>query len=362
MKRIIDSHLDLAWNALSFDRDQTLAVEEINTQEAAMHDVRGRGNATTSLPELRASGVAVCLATILVRANAVKRSAAGFRRTDLDFGHQDIAHAHGHGQLAYYRLLESRGEMRMLRSQTELAAHWREWQVDNSESPIGYILAMEGSDPIVSIDDAHKWWDAGLRSVMLAHYGPSRYAMGTGQVGPLTEDGRNLLSVFEKLGMILDLTHLAEPGFFEALDAFSGPVMASHNNCRALVPGDRQFSDEQLGRLIERRAVIGVALDAWMLLPGWQRGISQPTEIGLDALADHIDHICQLAGRIDHVAIGTDLDGGFGNEQTPRELRRYRDLWELTDILIGRGYSQKAIDQVFYGNWLRYFSENLPSL
>ena len=110
---------------------------------------------------------------------------------------------------------------------------------------------------------------AGLRSVNLAHYGKSHYAVGTGDDGPLTADGVDLLKAFEKLGMILDATHLSDTSFSQALDLFGGPVLASHNNCRALVPHQRQFSDEQIKQLIDRGAVIGAALDAWMLAPGW---------------------------------------------------------------------------------------------
>ena len=130
---------------------------------------------------------------------------------------------------------------------------------------------MEGADPIVDVGQAAAWWELGLRSVNLAHYGKSRYAVGTGADGPLTADGIQLLKEFEELGMILDATHLSDTSFQQALDCFSGPVLASHNNCRALVPHQRQFSDDQIRRLIERGAVIGAALDAWMLAPGWVR-------------------------------------------------------------------------------------------
>jgi membrane dipeptidase len=219
---------------------------------------------------------------------------------------------------------------------------------------------MEGADPIVDVGQAKDWWDLGLRSVNLVHYGKSRYAVGTGDDGPLSADGVLLLEEFAKLGMILDVTHLSDTSFFEALDLFSGPVLASHNNCRALVPGDRQFSDRQLQTLIERDAVIGVALDAWMLLPGWQRGQSSRDEVALPAVVDHIDHICQLAGDAQHAAIGSDLDGGFGTEQTPLGLDRISDLQKLDRILQERGYSNEAIDDIFHGNWLRFFRRNLP--
>ncbi|MCB0016103.1 MAG: membrane dipeptidase, partial [Anaerolineales bacterium] len=155
-------------------------------------------------------------------------------------------------------------------------------------------------------------------------------------------------------------THLSEKGFFQALDHFDGPVLASHNNCRALVPGDRQFSDEQIRRLLERDAVIGVAFDAWMLHPGWKRGVTDRNVVDISAAVDHIDHICQLAGDCAHAAIGSDLDGGFGTEQTPKGLDRIGDLHKLIPTLRERGYSEQDVDSIFHGNWLRYFQKHLP--
>ena len=159
--------------------------------------------------------------------------------------------------------------------------------------------------------------------------------------------------------MILDLTHCSEPGFFEALDLFDGPVHASHNMCRALVPSERQFSDEQLRRLIARDAVIGMALDSWMLQPGWITGPTSRQSVSLSAVADHIDYICQLSGSARHVGIGSDLDGGFGTEQCPRELDSIADLQKLDAVLGSRGYSDDDVNAIFHGNWLRFFSAAL---
>jgi membrane dipeptidase len=362
MRLIIDSHLDLAWNALSYNRDQTETVEQINQREAGMTDHSARGHATTSLPELRKTGVAVCLGTILVRAKRHIQPATGHLRTNLDHGTQSIAYAVGQGQLAYYRLLESQGEMSMIGTARELDAHWRRWQTEpHDKLPIGNILAMEGADPIVDPSQAEAWFKQGLRSVMLSHYGKSHYSVGTGDNGPLTPRGIELLKEFERLGMILDVTHLSDQSFFEALERFSGPVMASHNNCRALVPRDRQFSDEQIKLLIQRKAVIGVALDAWMLKRDWAIGQTKPEGLFLSALVDHIDHICKLAGNTDHVAIGSDLDGGFGTEQTPCDLKTIADLQKLEGLLAQRGYSSVDIDKIFHGNWLQYFCRWLPN-
>lgn len=364
MRLMIDSHLDLAWNALSFNRDQTETVDEINAREQAMVDYPSRGRATSSLPEFRRAGMAVCCATILVRAKRHVQPPQGHRRHDLDFGTQSIAYSMAQGQLAYYRLLEQQGWMKMIGTRAELDAHWKKWESatpsERLQLPIGNILQMEGADPIVEPAQAEAWYRDGLRSVTLSHYGKSHYSVGTGDNGPLTPRGVELLKELERLGVVLDLTHMSDQSFFQALEIFSGPVMASHNNCRALVPADRQFSDEQIKLLVERKAVIGVALDAWMLRPGWIIGKTLPDGLTLASVVDQIDHICQLAGNAEHVAIGSDLDGGFGTEQTPSDLKTYSDLHKLESLMAARGYSAADIDQFFFGNWLRFFRRVLP--
>ena len=313
-------------------------------------------------PRCAAGRVAVCLGTLLARAKRHVQPAAGHRRTDLDYGTQSIAYAVAKGQLAYYRLLAAQGEMTMIGTASELDAHLRRWEQDATDRlPIGNILAMEGADPIIDPGQVEAWFADGLRSVMLSHYGQSHYSVGTGENGPLTPRGVEILKEFERVGMILDVTHLSDQSFYQALDCFAGPVMASHNNCRALVPADRQFSDEQIKLLVERGAVIGVVCDAWMLKPGWQIGTSRPDGLTLSALVDHIDHICQLAGNALHAAIGSDLDGGYGTEQTPADLETIADLQKLEPILRTRGYSETDIDNIFHGNWLRFFRRWLPA-
>jgi membrane dipeptidase len=219
---------------------------------------------------------------------------------------------------------------------------------------------MECADPIVEPAQVDEWWQDGLRSVILAHYGCGHYSDGTGASGGLTPKGRQLMKEMDRSGMILDLTHSTDRSFSEALDLFGGPVMASHTNARALVPGGRQFTDEQIKALVERGAVIGIALDAWMLRPGWIIGKTSPSGLTLSAAADHIDYVCDLAGNTDHAAIGSDLDGGFGAEQRPEDVRDISDLQELAPILADRGYSDDDIEKIFHANWLRYFRKHLP--
>ena len=356
---LFDAHLDLAWNAVSFNRDLTLSIADLRQREAHMTDLDARGWCTTTLPELRRARVAVCVATLLARSGPDQDPQPDYSRTDLDYANQAIAYAAAHGQLAYYRLLEQQGHLRILRTAGDLDAHWHAWQHDN-ETLLGVILSMEGCDPIVTPDQAEAWWHDGLRAAGLTHYGQGHYAYGTGVVGPLSDEGVALLHQFARLGIALDVTHLCDQSMAQALDVFDGLVLASHHNCRALVPGDRQLADAQIKRLIARQAVIGAALDGWMLYPRWERGQTSPEVVGLDAVADHIDHVCQIAGNTRHSAIGSDLDGGFGADQTPRDLDTIADLQKLAGILTGRGYTDEDIEAIFYGNWLRFFRNALP--
>jgi len=349
---IIDAHLDLGMNALMYNRDLTRPVEEIRRLEQGMSEP-GRGLGTVTFPAMREGNVALCLGTVLARVSKTARSL-------LDYATPEIAYGVCQGHLAYYRALERQGEIRMIRDWPGLQAHLAAWSVPapaGNPKPIGLILAMEGADPIISPAWAEAWWHDGLRVVSLSHYGAGRYAYGTETEGGLTPIGRELLGEMDRLGMILDVTHLADQAFWEAMDQFGGTVLASHNNCRALVPHQRQFTDEMIKAIVARGGVIGVAFDAWMLYPGWIRGKTTNEVVSMENVADHVDRICQLAGNVDHVALGTDLDGGYGYEQTPNDLHTIADLPKLLEILARRGYTKAQIEQFAHGNWVQLFKE-----
>jgi membrane dipeptidase len=351
---IIDAHLDLAWNAIDWNRDLRLPVADIRQSEQGM-DGKGRGCNTVSFPELRRGKVAVFIATLLARLLRPNLMPAIQR-----YASMEAAYAAAHGQLAYYRALEREGLLRWIKDWPTLETHLRAWQRnENGNEPLGFILSMEGADPVLSPEQVAEWWQAGLRIIGPAHYGVSPYAHGTGTEGGLFPQGPALLKEMERVGMILDVTHLSDQCFDEALDLFGGPVLASHHNCRALAPNQRQLTDEQIKRLVSRGAVIGTALDAWMLYPNWIRGQTKPDEVGvkLEVMVDHIDRVCQLAGNARHAAVGTDLDGGFGREQSPADLDTIADLQRLPDLLRQRGYQEEAVEGILYGNWVRFFRE-----
>jgi membrane dipeptidase len=271
------------------------------------------------------------------------------------------AHAAAQGQMAYHRALERAGELRWIKDWPTLQKHAAAWQAPGAaeREPLGFILSLEGADPILSPDQVREWWDAGLRIIGPAHYGVSPYAHGTGTEGGLFPQGPALLKEMERVGMILDVTHLSDQCFDEALECYGGPMLASHHNCRALVPNQRQLTDDQIKRLIARGGVIGAALDDWMLVPGWVRGVTRPeeTSVLLATVVDHIDHVCQIAGDSKHAAIGSDLDGGFGREQSPGDLDTIADLQKLPYLLRRCGYGDEAVADVLHGNWLRFFRE-----
>jgi membrane dipeptidase len=254
--------------------------------------------------------------------------------------------------------MEAQGELHQITDLAQLHVHLALWQgaEDRSRLPIGYILSLEGADSLLSLEHLDLAYAYGLRAVGPAHYGPGRYAHGTDASAPLNAQGRALLRAMEQKNMILDATHLCDLAFWDAMESYQGPVWASHNLVRALVPHNRQFSDDMLRELIRRKAVIGMAFDAWMMVPNWIRGQTTPQAVGLriEQIVAHIDHICQLAGSSAYVGIGSDLDGGFGTEQAPMDLGSIADLQKIPALLQARGYTDADIEGIMWRNWVTF--------
>jgi membrane dipeptidase len=346
----IDAHLDLSMNAMEWNRDLRKSIAEIREREKGMTDKPDRGKNVVSFSELRKGNIGVVVATQIARYVEPGSKLPGWNSPEQ-------AWAHTQAQLAWYKAMEDAGEMVQIKDLNALENHITQWNIDKSENkPIGYILSLEGADSIVTLKNLEQAYECGLRAVGPAHYGPGRYAQGTDATGLMGARGKALLKAMEKLNIILDATHLCDDSFWEAMDNFNGHVWASHNNCRALVNHNRQFSDEQIKELIKRGAVIGGVLDAWMMVPNWVRGKSTPENMNctLEVMIDHMDHICQLAGNTLHVGIGSDLDGAFGKEQCPSDLETIADLQKIPALLTKRGYKTSDIENVMHGNWLRF--------
>jgi membrane dipeptidase len=354
----VDLHLDLAMNAMEWNRDLRSSVDEINAREAGRTDLPGRGRATVSLPALREGGIGLVVATQIARFVAPDSLLPGWHSPEQ-------AWAQTQGQLAWYREMEDAGELQMVRDKAGLKGLLS--RMPEGDEPwsgaIGYVLSLEGADSLVRPEYLERAYEYGLRALGPGHYGPGRYANGTNATGKMGPLGIELLRRMDSLKMILDATHLCDDAFWQALDLYHGPVWASHNNCRSLVDHNRQYSDDMIRALIEREAIIGAAMDAWMIVPGWQKNVSTPLGTGctLDRLMDHVVHICTIAGNCRHVCIGSDLDGGYGSEQCPADIRTIADIARIPDLLRARGFSASDIRDMMHGNALRFLQNALPA-
>lgn len=349
MNLIFDAHLDMAWNAVEWNRDLMLPVADLRKFESQFPNIAIPGDCTVSWHELRKGRIGMTISTLLPRLHRRDRPLTHYQS-------REAAYGACHGQLAYYRAMVARGVLREIPDKAALDAHVEAWLKDTTgQLPIGFILSMEGSPSILFPGQIEEWYQNGLRILGPAHYGPGPYCFGTGSTGGLTAEGPGLLREMDRVGMILDATHLADQSFWEALEIFQGPVLASHHNCRALVPADRQLDDNQIKALIQRGAVIGAAFDNWMIKPGWIIGVSDPSTVKMADIVDHIDHICQIAGNAKHCGMGTDLDGGFGKEQSPSDLDTIADLGRMAELLKDRGYSDADIEGIMWKNWVDFF-------
>lgn len=347
----IDAHLDLSMNAMEWNRNLRLPVNDIRKREEGQTDKPDRAKGVVSFPELRKGNIGLVVGTQIARFVAPENPLPGWFSPEQ-------AWAQTQGQLAWYKAMEAAGELTPITDLASLDKHlayWNDGQPTDNKA-IGYILSLEGADSIVDVSYLERAYKNGLRAVGPAHYGPGRYAQGTDATGFMGENGRALLKEMERLNIILDATHLCDDCFWEAMEYFNGHVWASHNNVRKLVDHNRQFSDEMILELVKRGAVIGGAMDAWMMVPGWVRGVSDPKgmDCNLDKLVDHMDYICQLAGNALHVGIGSDLDGAFGKEQSPYDLETIADVQKLPALFKKRGYSDEDVENIMHGNWLRF--------
>lgn len=361
MPLIVDAHQDLAWNGLTYGRDYSRSALETRAAEAGGLAVHCNGNTLLGLPEYLRGQVAVVFGTLFAPP-ATNRTAACETR---GYGDAEEAHQLYAEQLDYYnRLSDEHERFRLIGSRGDLEAVLASWQdVDESARRVGIVPLMEGADGIREPGEAAWWQERGVRVVGLAWTG-TRYAGGTGAPGPLTPEGRRLVSVLAELGLILDLAHASDEAYLEALDRFDGTVVCSHANVRALMKGfdrpERMLSDDMIVRLAEAGGVIGVVPYNRFLRAGWTT-TSRREEVTLDDVIAHIDYICQLTGSARHVGVGSDFDGGFGVERVPAGLDTVADLQKLGPALAARGYSPADAEAILAENWLGVLRRGLPA-
>ena len=364
MPLIIDSHQDIAWNMLTFGRDYTRSVQETRQLEVGTPIPDINGDATVGWPEYQRGQVAVVFATLFA-APAKKREAYD----TVWYADHETAHRLYRDQVTVYRkLVDSHPDkFQLITSASELDSVIEDWSgpsLNGEGHPVGLVYLMEGADGIRSPGELSAWYDLGLRLIGLAWAG-TRYSGGTGEPGPLTPEGRELLAAMADYNFLLDLSHMDEAAALESLERYEGPVMATHANCAALMKGadtNRHLSDRVIEGLIERDGVIGlIPLNAFLKVGWLRKSGSRREEVTLDVLIAHIDHICQITGDSLHAGIGSDFDGGFGLQSIPPELDSVADLPLIGSGLKARGYGETDIENILGGNWLRFLRRNLPA-
>lgn len=360
---LVDAHEDLAYNMLAFGRDYCLsAIETRNIEKKNDSPALSlTGETLLGWPEYQSGQVAVIFGTLFV---TPARARLGTWNKQVYADYND-AHQLYWDQLDAYHMLTEKNpdKFRLIGTRAELKSLLNVWDSSQSKTgrPVGLVPLMEGAEGVRTPSELSTWWENGLRIIGLAWSG-TRFCGGTREPGPLTDDGRLLLNEMANIGFILDISHMDELAARQALDYYPGPVIASHANAAAIIPGyegNRHLSDVVIRNVAERDGVIGLVPYCRFLDARWKLG-DRREDVPLDMVAAHIDHICQITGTASHVGLGTDFDGGFGLSSVPVELESIADLQGLVPILSARGYNKKDIISVLGGNWLRQLEENLP--
>jgi len=362
MPLIVDSHQDLAWNILSFGRDYLRSAQETRRIEKGSPTVERNGDTLLGWPEYQQGEVAVVFATLFSTPArwAYDWETYSYREpkeADRQYRQQmDVYHRLTDEYPDKFRFISSASNL------DEVLASQQKADSNGQEFPVGLLPLMEGADCINDFGELEEWREMGLRFIGPAWAG-TRFCGGTKEPGPLTPDGHRLLGAMADLGFTLDLSHMDEPAVLESLDIYPGHIVATHANCLALMPEhefNRLLSDRVIHGILERDGMIGVVPFNTFLKDGWLVEKSNRDEVSLTHLVDHIDHICQLAGDALHVGIGSDFDGGFGLQSTPKEIDTIADLQKLVPLLLSRGYSEEDAAAILGGNWVNMLHRSLP--
>lgn len=353
---VVDAHEDIAYNVFKYGRDYRRSALKTREMEAIAN--LHYAGATIGLPESIVGRVALVFATLFV----APKDGTGL---PIDGNVQEYstpreAHDLAMKQMDYYqRMADESSRLSLVRDQKELDDVLKTWEDGKSviHRKQGLVILMEGADPILEPRQFEEWYERGVRIVGLA-WEKTRYTAGTGKPGRLTPLGRELLEVMASFNAMLDLSHMAEEAFMQAVDFYDGVMIASHSNPRKFRNTDRHLSDNMIRRLAERDGVMGVVLYNRFLSDHWQRTDPKHT-VTLSVVADAIDYVCQITGSAAHVGIGSDFDGGFGVQQIPDEIDTVGDLLKIGDVLRERGYSQPDIEAVLGGNMLRKLKQVL---
>ena len=354
MRRIlIDGHEDIAYAAITFNRDYSKSAADIRLAEQFTEIPQWNGQAMLGYTDWQKANVGIVFSTLFVMHKKYQQG----DWEKMVYKNNQEARSLLQQQLDYYSRLEDDfpDKFVLLRDNLQYENHWKMLKNDPQSSyPIGLVLLMEGAEGLAHPQEIEDWYQRGVKIVGLAWAG-GKYCGGTYESGGLTKDGKLLLEMMLDLGMGVDIAHMSEQAVYQTLDLYDGPVLCSHANSKSLLNGqggDRHLTDPVIRRVSERDGVMGVVPYNRFLLANWTKSFARD-KVTLEHYVNQIDHICQVTGSVRHVAIGTDFDGGFGYPAVPLELKTIGDLPQVDAILAARGYNQDEIDAIFALNWKR---------
>ena len=352
---LIDAHEDIAYNALRFGRDYRRSAYEIRQIE---NGTSSNGIATTGLPNALLGRMALVFSTLFTAPKGSSSMLADSPTYETPREAYNLAMR----QLDYYqRLADETEQIRLITTRADLDKVLATWADDApaDKRMQGFVILMENADPIIEPKQFEEGYERRVRVVGPAWTG-TRYWGGTGMPGGLTSLGRELLEVLANFNAILDLSHMAEQAYLEALESYEGDVIiASHSNPRKFRNTDRHLSDQMIRLLSERDGVMGIVPYNNFLTDTWRAG-DRKSDVPLTVVIDAMDHVCQVTGSVRHVGIGSDFDGGFGTASIPDGLDTVTDLFSISDGLRTRGYSDSDIEAIMSGNFLRKLHQALP--
>jgi membrane dipeptidase len=360
---IVDAHEDIAYNMLTFGRDYTRSAAETRQVEtaSASQTIEHNGESVLGWPDYQRGRVAVIFSTLF--ATPLRRVTGAWDTQS--YADDNQARRLYRTHLDTYRALTDRSpdHFQFIATRTDLETVLADWNDPaRLTHPVGLVPLMEGAEGVRSPAELDEWWQAGLHMIGPAWAG-TRFCGGTHDPGPLTDDGRALLEAMAEMGFTLDLSHMDELSARQSLDMYEGPIIASHANAAALLPGydgNRLLPDDVIKGLIARDAIIGVVPFCRFLKNDWNMG-DRRDDITLATVAAHVDYICQMAGDARHAGLGSDFDGGFGLSAIPAGMDTIADLQDLGPILKAKGYHNEEVSAILGENWLRHLRAYLPT-
>jgi membrane dipeptidase len=357
---LVDAHQDLAWNMLTFGRDYTHSIAETRKQEVDTLTPQVNGDTLLGWPDYQRGRIALVFSTLFA-------SPIRYKLGDWDqqcYSSDEEAHLVYSRQLdAYERLVDEHPALfRIIKKQDDLKSILAHWQnPDTEEHPVGLVILMEGAEGVREPAELEDWCQRGVRIIGPAWAG-TRFCGGTHEPGPLTKDGYALLERMAEFRFTLDLSHMDEKAALQALDTYSGPVIASHANALELLKesnSNRHLTNREIQGLLERGGTIGIVPSNGFLKPNWNETGGRAS-VTLDYVTAQIDYICQMAGDALHIGLGSDFDGGFGLQAVPVEVDTIADLRKIIPLLTQKGYTEADISAILGGNWLAHLQNTLP--